>query len=59
MRKKTVRKALLLGALLAVALPGIAYANTVSVTVQPRVPPAGQVRPSLRLRPMRTAPMAP
>lgn len=34
MRKKTVRKALLLGALLAVALPGIAYANTVSVTVQ-------------------------
>src|SRR5262249_3912601 len=34
MRRKTIRRALVLGALLAVALPGIAYANTISVTVQ-------------------------
>jgi len=34
MRKRNIPKALLLGALLAVALPGIAYANTLCVTVQ-------------------------
>lgn len=33
-RRKISPKALLLGALLAVALPGSAYANTVSVMVQ-------------------------
>ena len=34
MRKKTLGKALIAGALLAMAMPGIAYANTISVTVQ-------------------------
>ncbi|MGH3773257.1 MAG: hypothetical protein ACRDRW_17990 [Pseudonocardiaceae bacterium] len=33
-RRSTSGKALILGALLTVAVPGIAYANTVSVTVQ-------------------------
>ncbi|MGH3875218.1 MAG: hypothetical protein ACRDSR_27595 [Pseudonocardiaceae bacterium] len=34
MRKRNVGKAFILGALLAMAVPGIAYANTMSVTVQ-------------------------
>src|SRR5215468_8131148 len=34
LRPPMLRKALILGALLAVAVPGIAYANTMSVTVK-------------------------
>ena len=34
MRKKNVVKALIFGVLLALAVPGVAFANTMSVTVQ-------------------------